>query len=132
MRKFLVVLVILGMIGAAAAYAADKETHPAAKTTTEKAKEPAAPTATTVPDVATKVFSAFGDIKKVNVDKKGVLSLVVTDRSGNDVDLSLAELEPEATIVVTYIRKNDANMVKTLSIVKSAAAPKSRDAMKKK
>lgn len=120
MRKFLVILLVLSFVFVGISYAA-------------KGKEAEKPVVTTpVPEVKNKVLSAFGDIKKVTTDKNGVVTITIADRSGNDVDVLLSELEKDATIVATYIKKDEKNVVKTLSIVKSAQAPKSKDILKQK
>ena len=110
MRKFLAITVLMSLaftvLVCAQANGSEKETE-------------------ALPAVKRQVLSAFGDVKDVKVSKKGVVSLTIADRSGKDVVVALSELEKDATVVVTYIKKDDANVVKTISVVKSAAAPKS-------
>ncbi|MFH1776860.1 MAG: hypothetical protein ABH952_04800 [Candidatus Omnitrophota bacterium] len=88
------------------------------------------PTPIAVEAAKNKVFSAFGAVKEVKVSKQGVILLMISDRSGSDVTVNLSELEQDATVIVTYIKKDDVNVVKTLSIVKSATAPKSKERFK--
>jgi len=84
---------------------------------------------------AQNVFGVVGNVEYTELKARGESSIVIKDKKGESVEVSLQQIEPGAIILATYRKEKDKkgkekNVLISLSIVKPAQKIKTADRKK--
>jgi len=77
-----------------------------------------------------RAFGGVGDVEYVDYKAKEP-AIVIKDKAGKSTKVLLNDLKPGSTLLVTYRKEEDKNILISLSVIKTAEAPKTAGGKKK-
>ena len=77
------------------------------------------------------VYGIVGNVEYTEYKPRGESKIFIKDKKGEQIDVSLQQIEPGATVLATYRKVkdkkgNEKNVLVSLSVVKNAQATRSR------